>query len=189
MKEGNVLSRTAFLVLLAAIVFSLVLPTSASLNSQPAAVHTLDDAAIFAIFDEVNAADIWTARLGAKNCHAQEVCELARMVASDHEQVQQMMRDLARKLAITPVPPDSDSNAQDHAKAIALLQDKSGADFDRAYLLHEIEFHSAAVRAVKQTLLPTIQNAEFKALVQNVLPGFEQHLAETAEVAHKLGYK
>ena len=85
MKEGNVLSRTAFLVLLAAIVFSLVLPTSASLNSQPAAVHTLDDAAIFAIFDEVNAADIWTARLGAKNCHAQEVCELARMVASDHE--------------------------------------------------------------------------------------------------------
>jgi putative membrane protein len=96
---------------------------------------------------------------------------------------------LARKLAITPVPPDSDSNAQDHAKAIALLQDKSGADFDRAYLLHEIEFHSAAVRAVKQTLLPTIQNAEFKALVQNVLPGFEHHLAETAEVAHKLGYK
>jgi len=189
MKEGNVLSRTAFLVLLAAIVFSLVLPTSASLNSQPAAVHTLDDAAIFAIFDEVNAADIWTARLGATNCHAQEVCELARMVASDHEQVQQMMRDLARKLAITPVPPDSDSNAQDHAKAIALLQDKSGADFDRAYLLHEIEFHSAAVRAVKQTLLPTIQNAEFKALVQNVLPGFEHHLAETAEVAHKLGYK
>ena len=111
------------------------------------------------------------------------------MVASDHEQVQQMMRDLARKLAITPVPPDSDSNAQDHAKAIALLQDKSGAEFDRAYLLHEIEFHSAAVNAVKQTLLPTIQNGEFKALVQKVLPGFEHHLAETAEVAHKLGYK
>jgi putative membrane protein len=189
MKEGSALSRTASLVLLAGTMFSLVVSMSASNTSQPAAVHTLDDAAIFAIFDEVNAADIWTARLGAKKCHAQEVCELARMVASDHEQVQQMMRDLARKLAITPVPPDSDSNAQDHAKAIALLQDKSGAEFDRAYLLHEIEFHNAAVNAVKQTLLPTIQNGEFKALVQKVLPGFEHHLAETAEVAHRLGYK
>lgn len=189
MKKGNALSRTAFLVLLAAIVLSFALPTSASHNSQRAAAHTLDDAMIFAIFDEANAADIWTARLGAKKCHAQEVCELARMVASDHEQVQQMMRDLARKLAITPVPPDGDSNAQDHAKAIALLQDKSGADFDRAYLLHEIEFHGAAVNAVKQTLLPTIRNEEFKALVQKVLPGFEHHLAETADVAHKLGYK
>jgi putative membrane protein len=189
MKEGNALSRTAFLVLLAALVSSFVLATSAPHASQPAAVHTLDDAEIFAIFDEVNTADISTARLGAKKCHAQDVCELARMVASDHEQVQQMMRDLARKLAITPMPPDGDTNAEDHAKAIALLQDKSGAEFDRAYLLHEIEFHSAAVNAVKQTLLPTIQNGEFKALVQTVLPGLEHHLAETAEVAHKLGYK
>jgi putative membrane protein len=189
MKEGNAPSLTAFLVLLAAIVPSLVLSSSALHTSQPSAVHTLDDAAIFGIFDEVNAADIWMARLGAKKCHAQEVCELARIVASDHEQVQQMMRDLARKLAITPVPPDSDSNAQDHAKAIALLQDKYGDEFDRAYLLHEIAFHSAAVNAVKQTLLPTIQNGEFKALVRKVLPGLEQHLAETAEVAHKLGYK
>jgi putative membrane protein len=188
-KKGNALSRTAFLVLLAAIVPSVVQPVAASHTSPPAAARTLDDAMIFAIFDEVNAADIWTARLGAKKCHAQEVCELARMVASDHEQVQQMMRDLARKFAITPVPPDSDSNAQDHAKAIALLQDKSGAEFDRAYLLHEIEFHTAAINAVRQTLLPTIQNGEFKALVQKVLPGLEHHLAETAEVAHKLGYK
>jgi putative membrane protein len=189
MKKRNALSRTAFLVLLAAIVPSVVPPVAASHTSQPAAAHTLDDATIFAIFDEVNAADIWTAHLGAKKCHAPELCELARRVASDHEQVQQMMRHLARKLAITPIPPDSDSSAQEHAKAITLLQAKSGAEFDRAYLLHEIEFHTAAINAVRQTLLPTIQNEEFKALVQKVLPGLEHHLSETAEVAHKLGYK
>ena len=189
MKEGVALSRTAFVVLLAAIVLSFVLSASAAHNRQPAAVPTLDDAMIFAIFDEANAVDIWTARLGAKKCHAPELCELARMVARDHEQVQQMMRDLARKLAITPIPPDSDSSAQEHAKAITLLEAKSGAEFDRAYLLHEIEFHTAAINAVRQTLLPTIQNEEFKALVQKVLPGLEHHLAETAEVAHKLGYK
>ena len=189
MKKGSALSCSAFVVLLAAIAPAVALPVAASHTGQPAVANTLDDATIFAIFDEVNAADIWTARLGAKKCQAPEVCELARSVASDHEQVQQMMRDLARKLAITPMPPDIDSNAQDHAKAITLLQAKSGAEFDRAYLLHEIEFHTAAINAVKQTLLPKIHNEEFKALVQKVLPGFEHHLAETAEIAHKLGYK
>jgi putative membrane protein len=180
--------------LVAALFFALLvtggtpLHLSATSSPEPPA-NKLDDATIFAIFDEVNAADIWTARLGVKNAHSPEVRDLARAVVADHEQVQQMMRDLARKLSITPLPPDGDSSAQDHAKTIALLQGKSGADFDRAYLLHEIEFHSAAVNAVKQTLLPAIQNEEFKALVQKVLPGFEHHLAETIETAHKLGYK
>jgi putative membrane protein len=99
------------------------------------------------------------------------------------------MRDLARKLAITPIPADSDNTAQEHAKNITLLQSKSGVEFDRAYLLHEIVFHTAAVNATKEILLPAIQNQEFKALVQKVLPGFEHHLAETVELAHKLHYK
>ena len=72
MKKGNALSRTAFFVLLAAIGPSVVLPVAASHTSQPAAAHTLDDATIFAIFDEVNAADIWTARLGVKKCHSRK---------------------------------------------------------------------------------------------------------------------
>lgn len=157
--------------------------------THEAPMHALDDATIFAIFDEVNAADIWTARLGIKNGHSPEVRELARSVASDHEQVQQMMRDLAKKLAITPIPPEADNNAQDHARTIARLQTKAGTEFDREYLLHEIEFHTAAVNAVKQTLLPAIQNEEFKTLVQTVLPGLQHHLAETIETAHKLGYR
>jgi putative membrane protein len=189
MKKLNSLRRATVLVLLVAGLTPAILPAAQSHATGMPAAHALDDATIFAIFDEVNSVDIWTARLGAKKCHSPEVCELARSVAGDHEQVQQMMRDLTRKLMITPVPPDSDSNAQDHAKAITLLQGKSGAEFDRAYLLHEIEFHKAAINAIKQALLPEIQDQEFRALVQNVLPGLEHHLNETTQLAHKLGYE
>ncbi len=149
----------------------------------------LDDATIFAIFDQANAADIWTGRLGLKHGHSQEVRALAKMVVTDHETVQQMGRDLAKKLGVVPVPPDDDASAENQAKTVALLQSKSGRKFDKVYLQHEIKFHQSVIDAIKGTLLPAIENDEFGALVKKVLPGFEHHLAETKTVAGKLGVK
>ncbi len=149
----------------------------------------LDDATIFAIFDQANAADIWTGRLGLKHGRSQEVRALARMVVADHEAVQQMGRDLAKKLGVVPVPPDNDTSAENQAKTVALLQSKSGGEFDKAYLQHEIKFHQSVIDAIRGTLLPAIENDEFKALVNKVLPGFEHHLDETRAAATKLGIK
>lgn len=147
----------------------------------------LNDATILAIFDQANSVDIYTGRLGAKYGNSEEVRELGRMVATDHVAVQQMGRDLAKKLDILPTPPDNDTSAADQAKTVALLQSKSGVEFDKAYLQHEIAFHQSVINAVKETLLPSIKNNEFKNLVKKILPGFEHHLAETKAVAKKLG--
>ena len=135
------------------------------------AAEKLDDATIFAIFEQANATDIWVGRLGLKHGHSQEVRALAEMVVADHEAVQQMGRDLAKKLGVVPIPPDNDSSASDQARVVALLQSKSGAAFDTAYLQHEIVFHQSVINAVRDTLLPAIQNDEFKALVEKELPG------------------
>ncbi len=148
----------------------------------------MDDATLFAIFDEVNTMDIWTARLAAKKGHSKEVRELGKTVATDHEGVQQMARDIAKKAQIVPTPPDNDKNAHDHAQTIAMLQAKSGAEFDKAYLLHESKFHAAAIEAVKTLFLPTVQNKEFKALINKVAPHFVMHLNATEQLAKKLGY-
>lgn len=149
----------------------------------------LDDATILAIFDQANQTDISTARLGVKYGHSKEVRELAKMVTTDHEAVQQMGRDLAKKMGVIPNPPDNDSSVEAQAKAIATLQAKAGPDFDQAYLRYEIAFHQAVIDAVKGTLLPAIKNEELKKLVKDVLPGFEHHLAATKGAARKLGIK
>lgn len=147
----------------------------------------LDDATILAIFDQANAVDITTGWLGAKHGHSKEVRELGKMVAADHIAVQQMGRDLAKKLNITPTPPDHDTSSADHAKTVEILESKSGPEFDRVYVQHLITFHQSVIDAVKGTLLPAIGNEEFIALVKSVLPGFEHHLSETKELAKKLG--
>ena len=166
---------------------SLVIALALFANSVIAG-EKLDDATIFAIFDQANGTDIWTGRLGVKYGHSDEVRALGKMVATDHVAVQQMGRDLAEKLGIIPTPPANDTSAENLAKAVALLQSKSGTEFDRAYLRHEIAFHQSVIDAIKGTLLPAVKNNEFKELIKKVLPGFEHHLAATKAAANKLGH-
>lgn len=147
------------------------------LTAAPASAQKLDDATIVAIFDAANTADMETAALGAERARDPRVKELGQMFARDHQQVRQQGRDLAKKLGVTPTPPKDDQSAKDHAAAMASLKEKSGAEFDRAFLAHEIAFHRAVIDAIQKTLLPAIQNAELKALVQKVAPAFQAHLA------------
>ena len=162
---------------------------AAMMSGNAFAAAKLDDAAIFAIFDETNTADVWAGRIAVQKAHSEDVRELGKMVATDHEAVQQAWRNLAKKLGIVPAPPQNDATANKLAKSVALLQSKSGTEFDKIYLQHEIAFHQSVIDAIKSTLLPAIQNEEFRALVNRALPGFEHHLAETRAVAKKLGVK
>lgn len=172
--------RNVFLCTAAALAFV----CSAGVRAAP-----LNDAVILSIFDQANMADITTARLGFKKAQSAEVRDLARMVMTDHEAVQQMGRDLARKLGVVPMPPADDTAPEANAKAYAQLQYAAGADFDRAYLTHEIAFHQSVIDAIKGTLLPAITAPELRELVTKVLPGFEHHLAATKAAAEKLGIK
>jgi putative membrane protein len=170
-------------------VLSAVAITLAALQVSFAQSAKMTDGQVLALFDEANTADIWTGRLAFSKAQSADVRNLGAMVMADHEAVQQMARDLARKQRISVTPPADDDSATALAAGVALLQSKSGAEFDRAYLAHELKFHRDAIAAVKSTLLPAAANEELKALLTTVLTGFEHHLAETRRVADALGVK
>lgn len=134
-----------------------------------------DDATIVAIFDAANSADIETGQLAMERGSTEAVRNFGRMLMNDHTGVRKMGRDLAAKLHVTPTPPSDDSAGRAHAAAMRRLRGLSGVVFDRAFLDHEIAFHAAVVTAVTTTLLPAIDNAEVKALVEKVAPAFVQH--------------
>lgn len=164
-----------------------VLTTTAMFAMGVLTAAPLNDATIYAIFDQANTADISTARLGVKKAHHPKVRALAEMVRDDHLAVQQMGRELAAELGVAAMPPDDDDSFARLAEAYSDLQRLSGEDFDRAYLSYEIDFHASVINAINETLLPAINNPELKALVIKVLPGFEHHLAETRRIADELG--
>ena len=158
-------------------------PTESGAPAHPAGASVLDDATIIAIFDAANTADIETGRLAVELGQSKEVRDFGAMLVQAHTGVRQSGRDLAAKLKVTPTPPADDPAAAAHARAMEMLRSKRGAEFDRAFLRHEVEFHAAVIEAVQTTLLPAIRNAELKSLVTTVAPAFVAHqqAAETLE--------
>jgi len=152
----------------------------------PAPQAALDDATIVAIFDAANTADMETGALAAKRGQSKEVREFGAMLADVHRLVRQQGRDLATKLAVTPTPPADGASAKAHAQAMATLRSVSDAEFDRAFLRHEVAFHKAVIDAVTTTLLPAIENAELRKLVENVAPAFQAHMQAAANIEKKL---
>lgn len=158
-------------------------------RAPAASAAALDDPTIVAIFDAANTADIETGTLAAKRGHSKEVREFGAMLARDHGQVRQQGRDLAAKLGVTPTPPKDDAGARDHAAAMTRLSALDGAEFDHAFLQHEVAFHKGVIDAVQSTLLPAIQNAEVKALVVKVAPAFQAHMLAAQKLDDTLSEK
>ena len=146
----------------------------------------LDDPTIVAIFDAANTADIETGLLAAERGHSKEVRDFGAMLARDHKQVRQLGRDLAKKLGVTPTPPEDDKSAIDHAATMKRLRALDDADFDHAFLQYEVTFHRNVIDAVNTTLLPAIRNAELKALVVKVAPAFQAHMLAAEHLDRKL---
>jgi putative membrane protein len=162
-------------------------------SSAPAATFApsstrvaLDDATIVAIFAAANTADVETGDLAAQRGNSKEVRDMGAMFARDHRMVRQQGRDLAKKLGVTPTPPKDDQSAKQLAETMGLLRAKHGADFDQAYLDHEVAFHKAVIDAINQQLLPAIKNDELKALVQKVAPAFQAHMLAAQSLDKKL---
>jgi putative membrane protein len=157
--------------------------------ASEAAKPRLDDPTIVAIFDAANTADIQTGKLASERAHSSEIRQFGAMLARDHEMVRQQGRDLAGKLGVRPTPPEGDRSAQEQAKLLHRLESLHGAEFDRAFLQHEIEFHRDVIAAVQSTLLPAIENAELKALVVKVAPAFQAHMEMAQNLSQRLAAK
>jgi putative membrane protein len=148
-----------------------------SLRAAPAPSAALDDATIVAIFDAANTWDIETGALAEKNGATKDIRDFGAMLVHDHTMVRQQGRDLAKKLGVHPTPPKDFAMAKDHEAAMKTLRAAKGAEFDRAFLQHEVAFHKAVIDAVTSTLLPATQNQELKDLQTKVAPAFQAHMA------------
>lgn len=163
------------LAVISAVALTITAASGASARSEATVPMQLDDAAIVAIFDLANTADIETGKLGAERAQNKEVRDYGTMLAQVHTEVRQKGRDLAKKLGVTPKLPADNTMLRDHQAAMSRLAKLSGAEFDRAFLEHEEAFHKAVLDAVKNTLLPAIQNQELKDFVASLGPAFEAH--------------
>ena len=176
MKKKNIPTIGLFLLLN----FVFIVP---SLNAQQATKLTDPEVASVAV--TANQIDIDYAGIAQKKSTNSEVLNFTKTMINDHKAVIAQAVALTKKLNVTP-----QTNAltkkllADANKTQKQLKAKKGVDFDKAYINNEVAYHKAVIDAVEKVLIPETDNAELKALLENVVPALKTHLSH-AEMLQK----
>jgi putative membrane protein len=164
----------------------------ASVLALPAVVAAqgVTDAQIASIVVTANQVDIDAGNFAKTRAKNPMVKDFAQQMVTDHTGVNKQAAALAAKLKLTPEDnPTSQSLKSGGEANISKLKTLSGADFDKAYIDHEVAYHQAVLDAVDKTLIPGAKNEELKALLVKTRPAFLAHLEHAKHVQAELSGK
>lgn len=146
------------------------------------------DPQIAAIVVTANQVDIDAGKIAKSASKNADVRAFADQMIADHTAVNESATELVTKLKVTPEENDTSKSLKkggdDNIKKLKTLK---GADFDRAYIDHEVTYHQDVIKALDDTLIPNAKNQELKDLLVSVRPSFEAHLAHAKKLQAKLG--
>ena len=135
------------------------------------------DAQIAMIAVTANSVDIDAAKMTRQKTSNKAVKEFAETMVRDHTAVNAKATALVKKLGVTPEESDtSRSLRSDGDKKMAELKTMTGAEFDKAYIDNEVNYHEAVLSVLDKTLIPNTKNAELKSLLESARPIFVSHL-------------
>lgn len=146
----------------------------------------LSDAEVASVAVVANQIDINYADIAKEKSKNTDVLRFAETMANDHKAVINQAAALAKKLGVTPADNAvSQKLLADAEQTKKQLQATSKKNFDKAYIDNEVAYHKAVIDAVENLLIPETENAELKALLQNVVPALKAHL-EHAQMVQKM---
>ena len=158
--------------------------TTAAAAATPAKLTDPEIASVAVTADQIDIDYAAIAKAKSKN---KDVLEFAATMARDHGSVNAKAIALAKKLGVTPKDnPTTQSLLAQAATTKDMLNSKTGADFDKAYVDNEVAYHKAAIGVVENTLIPDATNPELKSLLQSALPIFKGHLEHAEMIQKKL---
>lgn len=167
-----------------------VLATALLLSASAASAQSVTDAQIAAIVVAANQVDIDAGKLAQSTSTNKDVKTFAELMVNDHTGVNKSAVELVTKLKVTPEDnPTSQSLKAGGEQNIANLKKLKGAAFDKAYVDHEVVYHTQVLEAIDKTLIPGAKNAELKALLVKVRPAFVAHLDHAKHIQAAIGKK
>jgi putative membrane protein len=146
------------------------------------------DPQIAAIVVTANQVDIDAGKLAVSRTKSKDVSKFAQQMVTDHGGVNKQATALVTKLKVKPEPNDTSRSLQKGGdENLAKLKMLNGAEFDKAYVDHEVAYHQAVLDAIDKTLVPSASNAELKDLLVKVRPAFVAHLDHARHLQSALG--
>jgi putative membrane protein len=159
-----------------------------SFTFSNASAQSVNDAQIASIVVTANQVDIDAGKLAKARSTSKEIRGFAQLMIADHTGVNKSAKDLVTKLKVTPQDnPTSQSLKAGGDKNLAQLKTLKGAEFDKAYVDHEVAYHQQVIDALDKTLIPGATNEELKTLLIKVRPAFVAHLEHAKHLQSSAG--
>jgi putative membrane protein len=155
----------------------LVLATCLAAIAGGAAAQPLDDAQIAAVVVAANHADMQAGELALSVSKNPTVRRFAMRMITDHMAANRAASNLVARLGLTPRENEASQALQEAGKrSLDALRQLTGAEFDGAYLAHEVAFHEEVIATLDDVLIPRTKNPELASLLRKVRPNFDIHL-------------
>ena len=146
-----------------------------------------NDAQIAKIVLVADTVDIDYGKLAVKKTENPEVKAFAETMIRDHSAVNDKATALAKKLGVKPEHSETSKSLEEGGKAeLKKLKALDGAEFDKAYVDNEVGYHEAVISMLDKTLIPSVKNAELKALLESGRPIFVSHLDHAKKIQKEL---
>lgn len=156
---------------------------------SPPPASALTDGNIVAILAASGQAEIVPSQAVLDRVQNGEVKQFAQHMITQHTALNDTVSTVARQNNITPAPNAVSAQLDSTSSAtVQQLQGLSGAQLDRAFMQYMVASHEGALQAVTQDLIPSAQNPQLRATIQQkVLPVVEAHLAQARQILGSLG--
>ncbi len=121
--------------------------------------------------------EVQLGELAQQKASSQRVKDFGAMMVRDHTKANDELKSLAgmKNITLPPAP------GEDHMDHIKKLSDKSGRDFDKAYIKEMIDGHQDAIDKFEKASTDA-KDADIKAWATKVLPTLRAHLESAKSI-------
>jgi putative membrane protein len=146
------------------------------------------DPQIAAIAVAANKVDADAGKFAESHTKNRAVKAFAQTMVRDHTGANKQASALVKELKVKPEENDtSKALTQGGKDNLANLKKLKGAEFDKAYVDHEVAYHQQVLDAINNVLIPNAKNPKLKALLEKVGPVVQAHLEHAKKLQGELG--
>jgi putative membrane protein len=185
-RDRNGETGAAFDSARAAVRDSLAARAGDTATGPTASAAKLDDAGVLVQLETINTVEVQANTAALPKLTDPALQAFARQMAREHTQALRNERQLTQKLGLKPSGDIAAKAADEAAKLMADLEGKTGAEFGKAYIEHEVDAHQKALDTIQHELLPAAQHPELKAHIEQVAPTVRKHLDEAKRLQERI---
>ncbi|HSA85621.1 MAG TPA: DUF4142 domain-containing protein, partial [Nitrospira sp.] len=138
---------------------------------------TMSNQEILGVLNAINRSEIDAGQLAKQRGSTPEVRSFASRMLNEHQMMMQNMNQWAQRMDMQPQKPALASTLEKaHQETMEELRNKSGSDFDKAYMEYQVKMHKQSVSLVKDAA-DSVDNPNLKLQLRQAMPDLQNHLA------------